>query len=276
MPTAASNASVDRDEVARFAALAESWWEPDGPLRALHRLNPTRIAFVRDRVRAHFAPATGPDDRPLARKDDRPLARKDDRPLARKNDRPLAGRDLIDVGCGGGLLAEPMARLGARVVAIDAAAESVRVATAHAEAVGLAIDYRQATAEALVAEGARFDVVLAMEIIEHVADRDAFLAAAAGLVAPGGMLIAATLNRTAKAFAQAIIGAEYLLGWLPPGTHDWHRFARPAEIARSLRQGGLTVTEVAGVGYDPIDDRWSLTNDPAVNYMLAATRPAEG
>ncbi len=239
--------SVDADEVARFAALADRWWDENGPLRPLHALNPTRIAFVRDRV----------------------AARLDRDPLG---DRPLRGLGLLDIGCGGGLLAEPMARLGAAVVGIDAAADTIRVAAQHASDGGLDIDYRVATAEALAAAGERYDAVLNMEVVEHVADVDAFLAASCALVGPGGALFAATLNRTLQSFALAIVGAEYVLRWLAPGTHDWRKFVRPAELARGLRRGGLTVVEISGVGYGPLAGSWSLTTDLSVNYMAFAVR----
>ena len=239
--------SVDVDEVARFAALAERWWEAEGPLKPLHALNPTRIAFVRDRLAARLGrDALG--------------------------ERPLDGVRLLDIGCGGGLLSEPMARLGARVVGIDAARENVRVATDHAREGGLDIDYRHATAEALAAAGERFDAVLNMEVVEHVADVDAFLAASCALVGPGGALFAATLNRTLQSFALAIVGAEYVLRWLAPGTHDWRKFVRPAELARGLRRGGLTVIEISGVRYGPISGSWSLATDLSVNYMAFAVR----
>ncbi len=242
-PREAPARSVDADEVARFAALADQWWDENGPMKPLHALNPTRIAFIRDRIAARL----GRD------------------PLG---DRPLRGLGVLDIGCGGGLLAEPMARLGAEVVGIDAAAENVRTAAQHARDGGLDIDYRDATAEALAAAGERYDVVLNMEVIEHVADRDAFLAASCALVRPGGAMFAATLNRTVRSFAFAIVGAEYILRWLAPGTHDWRRFVRPAELARGMRRGGVAVREVTGVRYDPLAASWSLGRDLSVNYMV--------
>ncbi len=240
--------SVDRAEVAKFAALAQAWWDPDGKLRPLHRLNPVRLAYVRDRAEARFGrEALAPQ--------------------------PLAGLRLVDIGCGGGLLDEPLARLGARVTGIDAAAESIAVARRHAQESGLAIDYRQDTAEALAAAGARFDIVLAMEIVEHVGDLHGFMQAAARLVAPGGMLIISTLNRTAKSFVLAILGAEYILRWLPPGTHDWRRFLRPSEVAAALRPHGLTAAEAVGVVYSPLADKWRLAaSDLDVNYMMRFER----
>jgi 2-polyprenyl-6-hydroxyphenyl methylase/3-demethylubiquinone-9 3-methyltransferase len=246
MPEASG--SIDEAEVARFAEMADAWWDPAGAFRPLHRLNPIRLAYLRDHLTAHFA-------------------------RDRSAFTPFAGLELVDIGCGGGLVAEPMARLGARVTGIDAGEANVAVARLHAEQAGLAIDYRAVTAEALADAGARFDIVLALEIIEHVADRALFLAAAASLVRPGGCLVAATLNRTLKSFALAIVGAEYLLRWLPRGTHDWRRFPRPSELAADLRRHGLAVEDVSGVAYDPLSDSWRLGRDVGVNYMLFATKP---
>lgn len=242
--------TVDAAEIARFAALAGDWWEPDGKLRALHKLNPVRIAYIRDRACARF-------ERP------------------EREIEPLAGLSLVDLGSGGGLLAEPMTRLGARVVGLDAALENVAAAAAHAEAAGLRIDYRHGAAEDLAAAGERFDIVLAMEIVEHVADAGAFLDAAAALVRPGGMLVAATLNRTLKSYLLAIVGAEYVLGWLPRGSHDWEKFLRPSEIARHVRAAGLTLEDISGVSYSPLGDTWRLTRDTGVNYMVFAVKEAE-
>jgi 2-polyprenyl-6-hydroxyphenyl methylase / 3-demethylubiquinone-9 3-methyltransferase len=248
----AEGASVDPAEVAKFQAMADAWWDPGGKFRPLHRLNPTRIAYLRDRAAAHF----GRDP---------------------KAARPLAGLRLIDIGCGGGLLAEPMARLGAEVVGIDVVERNVAVARLHAETSGLAIDYRVTTAEALAEAGERFDLVLNMEVIEHVADPAVFLGAAVRLLAPGGMMALATLNRTAKSFALAIVGAEYLLGWLPRGTHDWNRFLRPSEIARMLRPEGAAIVDLVGVSYDPIADDWRVGRDLDVNYMATVTaEPTHG
>jgi 2-polyprenyl-6-hydroxyphenyl methylase / 3-demethylubiquinone-9 3-methyltransferase len=241
-------ASVDPAEIAKFSALAAGWWDPAGKFRPLHRLNPVRLAYIRDRAAARFG------REPLA-------------------PRPLAGLSLLDIGCGGGLLSEPLARLGARVTGLDAAAASIAAARAHAEESELEIDYRPATAEALAKTGARFDIVLAMEIVEHVGDVPGFMGAAARLVAPGGLLILSTLNRTAKSFALAILGAEYLLRWLPPGTHDWRRFLRPSEIAGALRPQGLALAEAIGVVYSPLADKWRLAaGDLDVNYMMCFER----
>jgi 2-polyprenyl-6-hydroxyphenyl methylase/3-demethylubiquinone-9 3-methyltransferase len=246
-PEPAVRDSVDPAEIAKFSAMAEEWWDPAGKFRPLHKLNPTRLAFVRDRIAGHL----GRD------------------PLA---DRPLAGLSLLDIGCGGGLLAEPLCRLGAEVTGIDASERTIKVASVHAAEVGLAIDYRHAAAEDLAGEGARFDAVLNMEVVEHVADLGAFLAASGALVKPGGAMVVATLNRTPKAFLLGIVGAEYLLRWLPPGTHDWRRFVRPSELARGLVAAGLTVTEIAGMTYNPLTDAWHLSRDTDVNYMVFAVK----
>lgn len=246
--SATGNASVDPAEIAKFAAMAEAWWDPEGEFRPLHRLNPTRLAYIRDSAAARF----GRD------------------PLGPK---PLAGLRLVDIGCGGGLLSEPLTRLGARVTGIDAGERNIAIALRHAGESELAIDYRQATAEALAEAGERFDVVLSMEVLEHVSDPAGFMAACAELVAPGGLLIAATLNRTAKSFAFAIVGAEYLLRWLPRGTHDWRRFMRPSEVTALVRAHGLTLAEAVGVVYSPLADKWRLAKDDLdVNYMLRFER----
>ncbi len=242
--------TADPEEIARFDALAEDWWDEAGPMAPLHKLNPVRLAYIRDRVTAHTGrEATGR--------------------------RPLEGLDILDIGCGGGLLAEPLTRLGASVAGIDASQRNISIARSHAAEQGLAVDYRAATAEALAEAGETFDIVLNMEVIEHVADLSGFLAASATLVAPGGMMVLATLNRTPKAFLMAIVGAEYLLRWLPRGTHDRRRFVRPSENARELRAAGLSVEEVTGVVYNPVNDSWRLdAKDLDVNYMMLATRAA--
>jgi 2-polyprenyl-6-hydroxyphenyl methylase / 3-demethylubiquinone-9 3-methyltransferase len=240
--------SVDPEQVARFAALAEAWWDLDGKFRPLHRINPVRLAFIRDRICARF----GHDP---------------------QGSRPLEGQSIADIGCGGGLLSEPLARLGARVTAVDAAPENIAAARRHAAEGALGIDYREGTAEMLADAGEKFDAVLAMEIIEHVADVQRFAAATAALVDEGGLLVLSTLNRTVKSFAFAIIGAEYVLGWLPPGTHDWHRFLRPSELAKAFRTQGLRLGQATGVVYSPIADKWQLdARDLDINYLLCLER----
>ena len=239
--------TVDREDIDRFAAHSASWWDPRGSFQPLHRINPARIGFIRRHLLSHF----GRDARSL---------------------RPFDGFTLVDIGCGGGLVAEPMARLGFGVTGIDAGAAAIDAARAHAEAGGLGIDYRVTTADALARTGERFDVALALELVEHVPDRDLFLAGLGRLVKPGGMFIGATLNRTIRSYALAIVGAEYLLGWLPRGTHDWNRFVRPSEFVLGLRRGGLTATQLTGLGYDLLSGKWSETADQSVNYMVVAVR----
>lgn len=242
------SASVDAAEVAKFAALADSWWDSEGPFRPLHLFNPVRLKFIRDKVAAHF-----------------------DRDPTRSL--PLQGLRLLDIGCGGGLLSEPLTRLGASVVGIDATEKNIRVAELHATQTGLSIDYRPTTAEALRDAGERFDVVLNMEVVEHVADVDGFLQASGALVDANGIMIAATLNRTLKSYALAIVGAEYILRWLPRGTHDWKRFVRPSELAAGLRPAGMRVKSMTGVIFNPLTGVWSLNErDLDVNYMAIAVR----
>jgi 2-polyprenyl-6-hydroxyphenyl methylase/3-demethylubiquinone-9 3-methyltransferase len=248
-PAPSASGTVDEAEIRHFSALADQWWDEKGKFRTLHKFNPVRLQFLRDAICRHFG--RDPD-------------RSDS----------MAGLSLVDIGCGGGLLSEPFARLGTAVTGIDAAARNVEVAKIHAGRVGLAIDYRATTAEALAASGARFDVALAMEIIEHVADVDLFLDSCAKLVKPGGLLFVATLNRTLRAYALAIVGAEYILGWLPKGTHDWNKFIRPDELTAGFRKAGLQPGAESGVVYDPLFDRWRLSKDMAVNYMIVANKPA--
>ena len=242
-----TNASVDSEQVDRFAARADAWWDAGGSFRALHRLNPARLAFIRSQLSAHFA--------------------RDPAAL-----RPFAGLTLLDIGCGGGLVAEPMARLGFTVSGIDTSAEAIAAARAHGEAAGLRIEYRTAAVESLAAEGEQFHAVVALELIEHVGDRDAFYEALGKVIRPDGALIAATLNRTAKSFILAIVGAEYILHWLPPGSHDWRKFVRPSELVLDLRRIGLRVTRLAGISLDPRTGEWSVSEDLAVNYLAAAVR----
>ena len=244
----AEPSTVDQSEIAKFTAMAEDWWNPNGKLKPLHQLNETRLKFIHDETCRHF-----------------------DRDSASLS--PFEGLSVMDVGCGGGLISEPMARLGARVTAIDAAAANIEVARLHAKDSGLAIDYRCSAAEDEAKAGQQYDVVLALEIVEHVADVEAFLASVGQLVRPGGALFLSTLNRTAKAFAMAIVGAEYLLRWLPRGTHDWRRFLKPSELARELRPNALDVTALNGLIYNPLTDGWHLdAHDVSVNYILLAAK----
>lgn len=246
---ASAKSSVDKDEIARFSAMAAEWWDPTGKFAPLHKFNPTRLAFIRERVVNHFR-------------------------LDSAKSAPFEGLRLLDIGCGGGLLSEPMTRLGADVLGADAGEANIKTASVHADEQGLNIDYRATTAEALAASGAQFDVILNMEVIEHVADRDGFLASCSQMLKPGGILFCATLNRSLKAFGLAIVGAEYILGWLPRGTHDWNKFITPAELFKSIEHTGIEVVEETGVAYNPLTDRWSLSTDMGVNYMMVATKPA--
>ena len=247
-PGSHAQGTVDPAEIARFDALADTWWDAKGPMRPLHEMAPVRIGFVRDRAAETF-------DRDI------------------RANRPFEGLTLLDVGCGGGLMSEPLARLGFAVTGIDAAARNIAVARHHAGLSGLDIDYRVETVEALAAAGRRFDLVLCLEIVEHEADIHAFTRAALGTLAPGGIAIFSTLNRTAKAFAFAIVGAEYVLGILPRGTHDWRKFVRPSELAAAVRRAGGRVSELAGMTYSPLSGRWSITKDLGVNYFAVAEAP---
>jgi len=240
-------ASVDTAEVERFSRHAADWWDPRGPMAALHKFNPVRLGYIRDQAAARFE--------------------RDPRKLD-----CLKGLRMLDIGCGGGILSEPLARLGAAMVGVDPAAENVAVARAHAEEEGVAVDYRASTAEELAEAGETFDVVLAMEVVEHVADVEAFVSTCASMVRPGGLFVAATLNRTLKSFALAIVGAEYVLRWLPRGTHQWDKFITPRELESAVEDTGLGVTAERGVVYNPFADRWQLSADMDVNYMLVAAR----
>ena len=243
----ADSASIDPSEVAKFSALAAQWWDPAGKFAPLHKFNPVRLAFIRAEVAAHF----GRDARSL---------------------RPFEGLTLLDIGCGGGLLSEPMARLGFAVTGADASEKNIGTAKAHAAQSGLQIDYRATAAELLQAQGLSFDVVLNMEVVEHVADVGSYLAACAALLKPGGLTFVATLNKTLKSLALAKIGAEYVLNWLPRGTHDWNRFIAPEELKTTLEECGLTILKTQGVSFDPLAWAWQLSNDVDVNYMIVAKR----
>jgi len=243
-----SRSSADAREIEKFSALADEWWNTEGAFAPLHKLNPVRLTFIRRVAVRHFA--------------------RDERVLA-----PFADLSLADIGCGGGLLSEPLARQGFGVLGIDAARENVAAAEAHARNLNEAVAYRCAHAEDIAREKLRFDVVLAMEIVEHVADRQGFLESCASLVKPGGLLFVATIARTLKALALAKFGAEYLLNWIPPGTHDWNRFVSPRQLSTEIESASLSVLEVQGVSFDPVGWRWCLSSDTDVNYLLAASKP---
>lgn len=247
-PPPSSVTALDPLEVAKFEALAEEFWDPAGPMRPLHKLNPLRIAYIRDHATRLLAPAGA------------------------GGLRPLEGLRLADIGCGPGLLSEPMARLGALVTGIDPSPRSIEIARAHSALAGLAIDYRATDVETLGEAGERFDLVLAMEVIEHTTDPDLFVCELADITRPGGLVVLSTLNRTARSWLLGIVAAEYVLGWLPRGTHQWRRFIPPATLARLLRRRGLRVIDTQGVVYRPHRDDFVLSRDLAVNYMIAAVK----
>jgi 2-polyprenyl-6-hydroxyphenyl methylase/3-demethylubiquinone-9 3-methyltransferase len=240
-----AGSTLDPAEIEKFSALATEWWNPNGPFGALHRLNPVRLRYIRDVAMEHFGT---------------------------KARRPLDGLSALDLGCGGGLVSAPLARLGANVTAIDASPEAVGAARAYAEQAGLTIDFQCTTAEALADRGAQFEFVTALEILEHVADVGAFLTAATALVRPGGVLVLSTINRTQKARALAIVGAERILKWAPEGAHDYDKLVTPDEIRRGA--SSLEWREPAGLTYNPIGAGWSLSSDVSVNYIIAGVKPA--
>jgi 2-polyprenyl-6-hydroxyphenyl methylase/3-demethylubiquinone-9 3-methyltransferase len=248
-PADAGAGTLDAREVAQFARLAADWWDPNGKFKALHRIGPARLAFLRDEMIRHFG-----GERP--------------------GRRPLADLAVLDVGCGGGLIAEPLARLGAQVTGIDAAAASIEAARRHAAGQGLDIEYRAGRVEDLAHEERAFDALVCLEVVEHVPDPAAFLGTCAGLVRPGGLVLLSTINRTLKAYLLAIIGAEYVLRWLPVGTHQWERFVTPEELTGHLRAAGLEAPRLKGLVYNPLADQWSLGADTDVNYLAAAAKPA--
>ena len=248
MTDAPAAASIDAEEIARFTALAATWWDERGPMRPLHKLNPLRLAWMKQAIAEHFG---------------RPPKAAD----------ALRGLRILDIGCGAGLASEPFARMGAEVVGIDAAPKLIAAARLHAAADDLAIDYRDATAESLAATGERFDVVLALEVVEHVNDVPAFVATCAALVKAGGLMIASTINRTPKAFVLAIVGAEYVLRWLPRGTHTYDKLVTPEELREAFAGAGLAPGPAAGVMYVPFVDEFRLTPSLDVNYMMVAARP---
>jgi len=241
--------TINDAEIAKFTAMAEEWWDPKGKFKPLHKFNPVRMSYIREHLLAHFK-------------------------LDGTAMRPFEGLSILDVGCGGGLLCEPLARLGATVTGIDAAERNIAIATLHAEKSGLDIDYQATTSEALAAQGKTFDMVLNMEVVEHVDNVPLYMKSCADLVKPGGLMLTATLNRTARAYALAIFGAERILRWLPVGTHDWNKFLTPEEIKTLITRNGLVVTAETGVVFHPLADEWRKSRDMAINYMVMAERPA--
>jgi 2-polyprenyl-6-hydroxyphenyl methylase/3-demethylubiquinone-9 3-methyltransferase len=246
----ASQTTVDPAEVAKFEAMAAEWWDPKGKFKPLHMLNPCRLDYITSQIAAEFNRDLG-------------------QPM------PFTGLRLLDIGCGGGLLSEPMARLGAAVVGADAAERNIPVAQVHAEQSGLNIDYRHTTAEALAEAGEQFDIVLNMEVIEHVADPLSYLTACQQLLKPGGLHLCSTINRNPKSFAVAIVGAEFVMRWLPRGTHEWHKFITPDELFALLEQSGVTPVDRKGFVFNPVSWSWSISpRDLSVNYVTSSLKPA--
>ncbi len=242
--------TVDAAEIAKFEAMAAEWWDVNGKFKPLHMLNPCRLDYITMQIAAEFG-----------------------RDL--KTERPFAGLRILDIGCGGGLLAEPMARLGADVVGADAAERNIPVAKVHAEQSGLTIDYRHTTAEAMAAAGEQFDAVLNMEVVEHVADPQGYLTACQQLLKPGGLMICSTINRNPKSYVMAIVGAEYVMRWLPKGTHEWEKFITPDELYDLIRKAGLTPVDRKGFVFNPVSWSWRISDrDLSVNYVTASTKPA--
>jgi len=244
----AAQSTIDAAEVAKFEAMAAEWWDPNGKFKPLHMLNPCRLDYITSQIAAEF-------DRDL------------------QVNAPFEGLRILDIGCGGGLLSEPMARLGADVVGADAAPRNIPVAQVHAEQSGLEIDYRHTTAEDMAAAGERFDVVLNMEVVEHVADPLAYLMACQQLLKPGGLMVCSTINRNPKSFAMAIVGAEYVMRWLPKGTHEWSKFITPDELSGLISQAGLTPVDRKGFVFNPVTWQWRLSDrDLSVNYVTASVK----
>jgi 2-polyprenyl-6-hydroxyphenyl methylase/3-demethylubiquinone-9 3-methyltransferase len=244
----AAKSTIDQEEVDRFSAMAAEWWSPTGKFKPLHKFNPVRLAYIRDKAAENF----GRDVR---------------------SPRPLEGLRVLDIGCGGGLLSEPVARMGASVVGADPSEKNIGIASTHAKASGVSVDYRAVTAEQLAEAGETFDIVLNMEVVEHVADVDFFLGTCARMVRPGGLMFVATINRTMKAAALAIFGAENILRWLPRGTHQYEKLVRPEEIEKPVADNGLSIIDRTGVFFNPLSNQWNLSKDMDVNYMMLAKRP---
>jgi len=241
--------TIDDAEVARFSAMAAEWWSPTGKFRPLHKFNPVRLAYIKKQVCQHFN-------------------------IDPSKPKPFEGLRILDIGCGGGLLCEPMSRLGAEIVGADASEVNIEVAKIHAMQTGVTVDYRATTSEDLAAAGEKFDIILNMEVVEHVADVDLFMASCCEMVKPGGLMFMATINRTAKARMLAIFMAEKVLRWLPVGTHEFEKLVKPEELEKAFAKGGMSLLDESGVTYNPILDRWSKSKDMDVNYMMLAAKPA--
>jgi 2-polyprenyl-6-hydroxyphenyl methylase / 3-demethylubiquinone-9 3-methyltransferase len=239
--------TLDPAEVERFRRIADEWWDAKGKFAPLHKLGPARLTFIRDEIVRHFGKESG-------------------------GLKPLAGLRVLDIGCGGGLVSEPVARMGAIVTGLDPGEENILAARAHAEPQGLSIDYRVGLVEDLAARGEQFDAVLCLEVVEHVPDVGAFVKTCASLVRPGGVMILSTINRNIKSYALAIVAAEYVLGWLPRGTHQWERFVTPDELSRFATGAGLDRPRFSGMTFDPLRDTWSLSSDTDVNYLAASAK----
>ncbi len=245
-----SETNLDSDEVERFERMAKEWWDANGKFRPLHQIGPARLHFVRDQLVNHFNLS---NTSPL---------------------QPLDGLKVLDIGCGGGLISEPLTRMGATVTGIDPGEMNIAIARSHCEGQDLEIDYRTTTAEALAETGALYDAVVCLEVVEHVPDVNAFVATCASLVRPGGSIVLSTINRTVKSYALAIVGAEYILRWLPKGTHQWERFVTPDELETALTKAGMRTTTFTGLVYNPLTDTWSLkADDTSVNYLASGTKP---
>ncbi|MCF6343267.1 MAG: bifunctional 2-polyprenyl-6-hydroxyphenol methylase/3-demethylubiquinol 3-O-methyltransferase UbiG [Devosiaceae bacterium] len=242
-----NNSTIDKEEIARFSAIAKEWWDPNGKFKPLHKFNPVRLAYIRENLIEHFS-------------------------LDGTKPQPLAGLEIVDIGCGGGLLCEPLKRLGANITGIDAAKRNIQIAKAHAKQSGLKINYQTTSAEELAASGIEFDVVLNMEVVEHVNNVPLFLKSCAKLVKPNGLMLVSTINRTAKAFALAIVGAEYVLNWLPKGTHSYDKFLTPEEISAMVEREDMVIIDRCGVTFSPLKDQWRRSRDMSVNYMLLAQK----
>lgn len=246
--TGTNRSTIDQADVDRFSSMADEWWDPSGKFKPLHKFNPVRLSYIKDKVCENFD-------------------------LTPNKPRPFEGLRFLDIGCGGGLLCEPMARLGAQIVGADASQTNIEIARLHAQQSGLEIDYRAVTSEALDADGEKFDCILNMEVVEHVADVELFMKSCANMVKPGGLMFVATINRTFKANALAIFMAENVLRWLPRGTHQYEKLVQPQELELPINSAGMSVIDTTGVTYNPVTDQWKYSHDIDVNYMILAHRP---